>query len=213
MLHRLCRCWLPSGHVSVVSTTLPLWVSEESHSKSTPGSGGFEWKVESQGTDKGRKQGHGSLAGTIISPTSSSPRGVCSGSGALRVYVDAAELCRDSLLEFFFDSFWFGVFCSPPILSTDEDLTACSEMSFFPKSSHRIPGQVGSPDVNTPCRKGWGEFCWRGQNCVCRGRGLLPVMLSAAYISLDQRDAAFLFSPLPSAGLRSEIAREQLQIA
>lgn len=56
MLHRLCRCWLPSGHAPVVSTALPLWLSEESHSKSTPGSGGFEWKVKRQGSDKGRKQ-------------------------------------------------------------------------------------------------------------------------------------------------------------
>lgn len=65
------------------------------------------------------------------------------------------------------DSFWFGDFCSPPVLSTGEDLTAFSKMSFSPESSHKIPGQVGSPDVNTPWRKGWGEFCWRGQNCVC----------------------------------------------
>lgn len=33
-----------------------------------------------------------------------------------------------------FDSFWFGDFCSPPVTSAAEDLTAFLKLSFFPKS-------------------------------------------------------------------------------
>lgn len=80
---------------------------------------------------------------------------------------ECSRALQGQLAGVLFDSFWFGDFCSPPMLSTGEDVTAFSKMSFFPKNSHKIPGQVGSPDVNSPCRKGWREFCWRGQNCVC----------------------------------------------
>lgn len=148
-------------------------------------------------------------------PHFSSPRAACSGSGALRALVNAAELCRDSLLKFWLILFGLGVFVPLPfsqLLKIKLHFQKCHSLQ---RTRTKYLVRWGLLMLTPPVEKAGGGSAGEGRTVCAEGDACCLWCCPAAHISMDQRETAFLLSFCFSWSQiqRSGIAREQLQIA